>query len=79
MTGMGSDGNVGCRLLKQQGASIIVQDQNTCVVYLADHGYMLGHHGRIEKHCCYDQALRVPLIMRWPGRIMKGASTAKGS
>ena len=47
-------------------------DDNTYVIYMADHGYMLGHHGRIEKHCCYDPALRVPLIMRYPGRIGKG-------
>ena len=63
------DRNIGevLKTLRQQGL-----EQNTCVVYLANHGYMLGHHGRIEKHCCYDQALRVPLIMRLPGRIKKG-------
>lgn len=44
-------------------------DHNTCVVYLADHGYCLGHHGRFEKHCGYAPALHVPLIVRWPGRV----------
>ncbi|MBI9017174.1 MAG: chemotaxis response regulator protein-glutamate methylesterase [Phycisphaerae bacterium] len=33
MTGMGNDGTMGCRLLKRQGAMIIVQDQASCVVY----------------------------------------------
>ncbi|MBN1764359.1 MAG: chemotaxis response regulator protein-glutamate methylesterase [Sedimentisphaerales bacterium] len=33
MTGMGSDGTLGCRLLKRQNASIIAQDEATCVVY----------------------------------------------
>lgn len=33
MTGMGSDGSVGCRRLKHCGASIIAQDEATCVVY----------------------------------------------
>ncbi len=33
MTGMGDDGALGCRLLKRQGASILVQDEATCVVY----------------------------------------------
>ena len=47
-------------------------DENTFVVYMADHGYDLGHHGRFEKHCGYDPALRVPLIMRFPGRIRQG-------
>jgi choline-sulfatase len=46
--------------------------ENTFVVYMADHGYSLGQHGRFEKHCGYDPALRVPLIMRWPGRIRRG-------
>jgi choline-sulfatase len=39
---------------------------------MADHGYDLGHHGRFEKHCGYDPALRVPLLMRWPGHIRRG-------
>ena len=33
MTGMGSDGTRGCREMKQQGASIIAQDEATCVVF----------------------------------------------
>ncbi len=47
-------------------------DRNTFVVYTADHGYSLGQHGRFEKHCGYDPALRVPLMMRWPGHIRPG-------
>jgi choline-sulfatase len=50
-------------------------DENTFIVYMADHGYSLGQHGRFEKHCGYDPALRVPLIMRWPGRIRQGVVT----
>lgn len=33
MTGMGSDGTEGCRHLKRCGATVLVQDQATCVVY----------------------------------------------
>ncbi len=47
-------------------------EENTLVVYTSDHGYSLGQHGRFEKHCGYDPALRVPLLMRWPGRIREG-------
>jgi arylsulfatase A-like enzyme len=50
-------------------------DRDTLVIYMADHGYFLGQHGRIEKHSCYDPALRVPLIMRWPGRIARRVVT----
>jgi two-component system, chemotaxis family, protein-glutamate methylesterase/glutaminase len=33
MTGMGSDGTLGCRLLKRKGATILTQDEASCVVY----------------------------------------------
>ncbi len=33
MTGMGSDGTLGCRLLKRNHATIITQDEASCVVY----------------------------------------------
>ena len=33
MTGMGSDGSLGCRQMKQRGATIIAQDEDTCVVF----------------------------------------------
>jgi choline-sulfatase len=63
------DRNIGRILakLKEVGS-----ENDTFVVYMADHGYDLGQHGRIEKHCGYDPALRVPLIMRFPGRIRNG-------
>ncbi len=63
------DRNVGAVLdgLKQLGL-----EENTLVVYTADHGYNLGHHGRFEKHCCYDQALRVPLLVRYPAGFRGG-------
>jgi len=49
--------------------------QDTIVIYLGDHGYMLGEHGRFEKHCSYEEAVRVPLVIRFPGRIAAGRST----
>jgi two-component system chemotaxis response regulator CheB len=33
MTGMGSDGTDGLKLMKQNGATIIAQNESTCVVY----------------------------------------------
>ncbi len=49
---------------------------DTLVIYLGDNGYHLGHHGRFEKHCCYERAVRVPLVMRLPGRIPAKSATA---
>lgn len=33
MTGMGTDGTEGIRFIKEKGATIIAEDQSTCVVY----------------------------------------------
>ncbi len=33
MTGMGDDGTLGCRLLKRKGATVVVQDEASSVVY----------------------------------------------
>ena len=44
-------------------------EKDTLVVYMADHGYSLGQHGRFEKHCCYEPAIIAPLVFRWPGRV----------
>lgn len=51
-------------------------EENTVVILTGDHGYMLGHHGRFEKHCCYEPAIRAPLIVRMPGVTKAGSSTA---
>lgn len=63
------DKNVGIVLdaLAAAGAA-----DDTIVVYLGDHGYMLGQHGRFEKHCSYEEAVRVPLVIRYPRKIAGG-------
>jgi choline-sulfatase len=45
------------------------QSTNTLVIFIGDHGYSLGQHGRFEKHCGYDPAIRAPLIIRYPPQI----------
>jgi choline-sulfatase len=61
------------RVLAALDAAELADD--TIVVYLGDHGYLLGQHGRFEKHSSYEEAVRVPLVMRWPGRIAAGRRT----
>jgi choline-sulfatase len=50
-------------------------DRNTVVLFTSDHGYLLGQHGRFEKHCCFEEAIRAALIMRLPGSASEGRST----
>jgi choline-sulfatase len=36
---------------------------------------MLGQHGRFEKHCHFEPAVRTPLLMRHPTKLKAGSST----
>lgn len=49
---------------------------NTLVIFNSDHGYLLGEHGRFEKHCCYEEAVRTALVMRYPELIRPGRNTS---
>ncbi len=44
----------------------------TLVIYTSDHGDMMGEHGLWWKHTFYEESVRVPLIMAWPGVITPG-------
>ena len=42
---------------------------NTILVFTSDHGEMFGAHGRRAKYIFYEEAVRVPFLIRWPGHI----------
>jgi arylsulfatase A-like enzyme len=44
------------------------QAENTLVVFTSDHGEMMGAHGLIGKTVMYEEAMRVPLLIRAPFR-----------
>jgi arylsulfatase A-like enzyme len=66
----GVDDNVGRILdcLRESGL-----EKNTIVVYTADQGFFLGEHGYYDKRIMYEEALRMPLLVRWPGRVKAGS------
>ncbi len=44
---------------------------DTLVIFTADHGEMLGERGMWHKHNFFEPSIRIPLMMRWPGRLEK--------
>ncbi len=66
----GVDASVG-RLLDYLDESGLAA--NTVVVYASDQGFYLGEHGWFDKRFMYEQSLRTPLVMRWPGEAKAGA------
>ncbi|MCA9139611.1 MAG: sulfatase-like hydrolase/transferase [Planctomycetales bacterium] len=43
------------------------ESENTIVVLWGDHGWNLGEHAIWGKHCLFEESLRSPLIIRYPG------------
>jgi arylsulfatase A-like enzyme len=46
---------------------------NTVVIYSSDQGFYLGEHGWFDKRFMYEESLRMPLLVRWPGKIKPGS------
>jgi arylsulfatase A-like enzyme len=46
--------------------------ENTLVVFVSDHGEMLGAHGLRGKFNFYEESVRVPFMFRYPGKIKAG-------
>jgi arylsulfatase A-like enzyme len=50
--------------------------ENTIVVYSSDQGFYLGEHGWFDKRWIFEESLRTPLMVRWPG-IAKAGTVSK--
>jgi arylsulfatase A-like enzyme len=64
------DDNVG-RLLAYLDESGLAS--HTIVVYTSDQGFFLGEHGLFDKRFMYEESLRMPFLVRWPGVIAPGS------
>ena len=49
---------------------------DTIVVYSADQGFYLGEHGWFDKRWIFEESLRAPLLVRWPGVVKPGGATS---
>ncbi|MEM9645753.1 MAG: sulfatase, partial [Planctomycetota bacterium] len=41
-------------------------EENTIVIFTSDHGYLLGQHNKFQKQHLFEEATRVPFILRVP-------------
>jgi arylsulfatase A-like enzyme len=64
------DDNVG-RLLDYLDAEGL--SKNTIVIYTSDQGFFLGDHGWYDKRMMYEESLRMPFLIRYPGHIKPGS------
>ncbi|SKB04345.1 Arylsulfatase A [Prosthecobacter debontii] len=55
------------QVLKETGA-----DEDTLILFISDHGDMLGDHGLRRKRKPHDESARVPGIFRWLHKIPQG-------
>lgn len=53
--------------LKEEGL-----EDDTIVVFTADHGDMMGSHNRMAKSVWYEESVGIPFIIRWPHKILPG-------
>lgn len=47
----------------------IGETDNTMIIFMSDHGEMLGSHGMREKNVFFEESARIPLMICFPGRI----------
>ena len=50
------------------------ETRETLAFYLSDNGVMWGEHHRLGKTPPYEPSVKVPFLMRWPGRVAAGTT-----
>ena len=55
------------RCLEEEGL-----EEETVVVFSADHGDMMGSHDRMDKNVWYEESCGMPFLIRWTGQIRPG-------
>lgn len=46
--------------------------ENTIFIFTSDHGEMFGAHGRRAKNIFYEEAVRIPFLIKWGDRLPRG-------
>jgi arylsulfatase A-like enzyme len=50
---------------------------NTVVVYASDQGFYLGEHGWFDKRWIFEESVRTPCLVRWPGAARPGTNSER--
>jgi N-acetylglucosamine-6-sulfatase len=50
---------------------------NTIVIYSSDQGFYLGEHGWYDKRWMFEESLKMPFLVRWPGHVEPGTRSEK--
>ena len=47
-------------------------EEDSIIVFTSDHGELFGAHGRRAKNIFYEEAVRVPFLVKWKGEFSEG-------
>jgi arylsulfatase A-like enzyme len=53
------------------------EESNTLAIFMSDNGYMWGEHGLDFKGFAYDESIRVPMYVRFPGHVPAGGTDSR--
>ena len=51
--------------------------ENTIVIYSSDQGFYLGEHGWYDKRWMFEESLKMPFLIRWPGVISRASTQTR--
>ncbi|MBK9732210.1 MAG: sulfatase-like hydrolase/transferase [Chitinophagaceae bacterium] len=49
---------------------------STLIIFMSDNGYMIGEHKLSEKQMSYEESIKIPIFMRYPGLIPAGTKVS---
>lgn len=67
-----NDRNIGAVLKELERQNQLNQ---TAVLLSSDHGFFLGEHHLYDKRLMYEPSIRVPMLLRYPGKVNPGSTS----
>ncbi|WP_207531862.1 sulfatase family protein [Desertivirga arenae] len=46
---------------------------NTVIIYASDNGFYMGEHGWFDKRFIYEESLKIPMVVKYPGVVKPGS------